>query len=151
MDEKPEKPELVIIRGPPGSGKSLFATSYFVTKKGFVHASADQWMVTRHGKYHFDPENLEYAHSECLRKTKMNLKRGKSVVVDNTFRTNAEMEPYMNLDAEITVYRMADWYGTSKNIPKHVMKRHRKCTESVVKEKLVTYDNAKKEIVYVEK
>ena len=60
--------ELVLMLGPPASGKSTFAKRYLVKPAGYFHVNRDTLGT----------------QDKCLKATESALKEGKSVVVDNT-------------------------------------------------------------------
>jgi bifunctional polynucleotide phosphatase/kinase len=62
-----KQPELLLLVGPPASGKSTFAQKYLVPK-GYVHVNQDTLKTKE----------------KCLAAVREALKQGKSVVVDNT-------------------------------------------------------------------
>lgn len=80
---------LYLIRGLPGSGKSALAIQL-----GVPSVSADDYFY-HDGVYVFDPTLLAEAHGESLRSAELELRRGGSVAVANTFTCRWEMEPYL--------------------------------------------------------
>ena len=89
---------LVLVRGLPGSGKSLFATSTAQTV-----VSADDFFVWD-GKYTFEPAKLPEAHAWCQRTVRESLitqPHRKVVAVANTFSQRWELEPYLKMAEEI--------------------------------------------------
>ncbi len=90
-------PELVIIRGLPGSGKSTYAKAQFPHHK---HFEADMFFV-RDGKYRFDFTKLNEAHDWCVGETARALYNGHDVVVTNTFIQTWEFDSYMSAVSDI--------------------------------------------------
>jgi predicted kinase len=87
---------LIIVRGIAGSGKSTFAELMSEDGKYSV-LSADQYFE-KNGEYIFKPEFLSEAHLWCRSKVFDEMKLGiKKIFVANTFTTDGEIEPYINL------------------------------------------------------
>lgn len=89
--------QLILIRGLPGSGKTTMAKVLALI--GFEHYEADQHFE-QSGSYHYDPAEIQLAHSECLRKACDAMDRKVNCVVSNTFTRLWEMQPYL-LQAKI--------------------------------------------------
>lgn len=88
--------KLTLVRGLPGSGKSTYAKAMAETEGGVV-IEADMYMVDAEGKYKYDRTKLQMCHEMCLRKTEIELLKGKSVFVANTFTRRWEMQPYKDV------------------------------------------------------
>lgn len=83
---------LYIVRGIPGSGKTTFAR----TLSPF-HYEADQYFM-EDGEYKFDASKLNLAHKYCNEAVESALKASMTrVVVSNTFTTEKEVKPYLEL------------------------------------------------------
>ena len=83
---------LIILRGLPGSGKSTFAKSI-----GGRYAEADQYFM-EDGEYKFDASKLKDAHLWCQSIVDSYMRNDfEKVVVSNTFTTEKELEPYLEL------------------------------------------------------
>jgi predicted kinase len=97
--------ELFLVRGCPGSGKSLLAKSI-----GGVHYEADMYFM-EDDKYQFDVTKLKDAHQWCQNSVEAVMKGWGNVlpvnkiVVSNTFTQEWEMKPYFDL-AEKHGYRV---------------------------------------------
>jgi len=73
--------KVVILRGPSGSGKSVYASNHFRPSK---LVSADNFFVVD-GEYKFDPSRIGMAHADCMHQFLMLLNEGAElIVVDNT-------------------------------------------------------------------
>lgn len=66
------KPVMIILRGPPGAGKSTLAETCF---PDYVRCSADDHFM-KNGKYVFDRYEIQVAHDVCYVKAKKNLAFG---------------------------------------------------------------------------
>lgn len=94
-------PTLTLVRGLPGAGKSTYfqhlaGEAEKEQKELPVHYEADMFFC-RHGKYVFIPTLLGAAHNWCIKKTAEMLRRGRDVVVTNTFHRASELRPYLKM------------------------------------------------------
>lgn len=151
-----QKPELILIRGPPGSGKSTAAT--FFIKKGFRSMCTDDYFTvynsqTKQKEYQFDESKLGEYHKRCLEQTKTLLRCGNNVVVHNTFRTKEEIQPYLNaanlLGVDVMVLRMASQFKSTKDIPEKVMKKYLTQIDRIDGERQVRYDVERQQLAYI--
>lgn len=111
---------LILVRGLPGSGKSTIAKSFI----GFEHYEADMYHMVR-GEYCYDQDRAVSAHAWCQSKTLEALSNGKNVVVSNTFVTNKEMQPYINICESLgivpTIIEAKGNYQNDHNVPDEVL------------------------------
>lgn len=87
-------PNLYLIRGVPGAGKSTLAGN-LATK---CVAADDYFDKNFNGE--FKPHLLGEAHLFCMLDTEAFMQQGYDVAVHNTFTRESEMEPYFNLAKE---------------------------------------------------
>lgn len=119
---------LYLIRGLPGSGKTTFVENVFTDA---FHFEADQYFYDEEGEYNFDPSKLELAHRYCFRVTKEKLKKGYDVCVSNTFTTEKELEPYLELakelGVEVTCLILENRHGNESvhNVPEETVEKMR--------------------------
>lgn len=88
----PRRPELVLVRGLPGVGKSQVARLYAATH---AHIEADLFFAQSDGRIdRIVPHQFPEAHGWCQAWTGALLRRRYNVVVANTFITQASMAWY---------------------------------------------------------
>lgn len=78
---RPDRQELVLLVGPPASGKSTFVRRYFLPCGKYEHVSRD---ILKDMK-------------KCVSSADAALKAGRSVVIDNTSPKKADREPFIKL------------------------------------------------------
>lgn len=94
---------LIICRGKSGSGKTTFAklieSICNISQIGCKIICADDYFMSKDGKYKFDVSKLGYAHKTCLNRTydALCVQQIPIVVVHNTFTTEKEINPYIQL------------------------------------------------------
>ncbi len=101
---------LILVRHLPGAGSSTFASNieelYFSAGGYLAVHSADAYFYengpTDKG-YDFDASKLHLAHIQCLERTKTDLLLKRDVMVTNTFTTEKELKPYLELAKELDV------------------------------------------------
>ena len=87
--------KLLIVRGISGSGKSTFVED--LVSDDIEWCEAD-WYFGSFDNYKFDHTKLKDAHAWCQCQIESHMKNGtEKVVVSNTFTTEREMKPYLNL------------------------------------------------------
>ena len=88
---------ITLVRGLPGSGKTTFAEAMAGPLDAVI--SADDFFVDRlTGEYKFDASLLGMAHASCRTRTELQMKTGLlRIFVANTFTTEKEMAPYIEL------------------------------------------------------
>lgn len=94
-------PNLLIIRGAPGSGKSTIANALCVGPGLFdFWFEADHWMTDLDGCYKFNPKRLEECHNECFKAVARSLSKGWNTIVSNTNLEQWQFERYVKLADE---------------------------------------------------
>lgn len=88
-----DRPRLFLIRGLPGSGKSMLAKS--IADKVFEN---NDFFVDLDGNYNFTKTNMLYAESETYNRVRTAMEdRTPKIAVANTFIRNSELQPYIKL------------------------------------------------------
>lgn len=119
------KPNLVIVRGSSGSGKTTYASRLAETQ-GYKHFENDNFFVNEQGEYNFDFAFHKEAKQQCLDLVTSALNHGEDVVVSNTFNTLREMEPYLALYANIKVVEMFLDFENVHAVPDAVIQQKKK-------------------------
>lgn len=84
--------ELILVRGCSGSGKSTVAKMF-----NDIVISADDYF-TRDGEHRFDGTKLGAAHKQCYDRVACSMNnKVERIVVANTFTTEKELRPYIEL------------------------------------------------------
>ena len=83
----------ILVRGVSGAGKSTFVQECFGS---FCNLEADMYFM-KDGEYMFNHCKLKQAHHWCQSETERQMKFGYDIVVSNTFTTEWEMKPYLDL------------------------------------------------------
>ncbi len=115
---------LFLCRGLPGSGKSTLAkllTDYI--------CEADDYFM-HDGEYKFDAMKLGQAHTYCQEKVRGYMQANRYlIVVSNTFTTNKEMKPYLELCEQYGytpfVIHCENQFGNVHNVPEEALVRMR--------------------------
>ncbi len=99
--------KLIIMRGIPGSGKSMTASA--IAPPEAICSADDYFLDDKTGEYTFRPHELAAAHAACLRKA-ISCVHSKTpiVIIDNTNIRLAHFTEYVQL-AEIAGYEV-DFY-----------------------------------------
>ena len=90
------KRRMILLRGLPGSGKNTLGELY-----GQSAIAADDYFTDPEGNYAFDAGKLPAAHAWCQQEAARELLSCDTVIVANTFSQRWELQPYLDLAAEL--------------------------------------------------
>lgn len=123
-------PNLIIIRGLPGSGKSTYAKTNYPS---YAHVEADQYFIDLHGFYDYRKTDIIPAHNWCYSKVKDLLSKGLNVVVSNTFTRLDFITRYISIpvDFDVSIVEMLNNYGSIHNVPESEMKKMKKAWQEI--------------------
>lgn len=115
-------PNLTLIRGLPGSGKSTFAKTLRC-----LHYEADSFFLDSCGNYKYDIKLIGAAHDWCYGVTVKALRQGHSVAVSNTFTKLWELDRYMAIPSildgvEVRIVEMRTQYENIHGVPEDKLK-----------------------------
>ena len=117
----PERNTMLILQGPPGSGKSAFARKAATKTINAVIVSTDDWHYNDQGVYEFQPANIGRYHQATQQKARVLLALGCSVIVDNTNILNKHIKPYVQMaleyEAEVKFIRLDGNFANSHGVP----------------------------------
>ena len=108
MDTIVTQGDLILLRGLPGSGKTLLASIILQSPSGYEPEilSVDDFFVNNDGVYDFDPTKIKEAENYCQFRCSERMRQQKArIVVANTFTHDWEMEEYFKM-AERYNYRV---------------------------------------------
>jgi energy-coupling factor transporter ATP-binding protein EcfA2 len=140
---------IVLLRGHSGAGKTTYARSLIKAlpeyQKGII-CSADNYFMSKDGKYNFDYKKLDLAHRDCFCRFWTSIvTSGKYdlVIVDNTNTRLYELSPYImaakvNMEAgdtlEIKRFECSVSLAADRNVhcvPRGSIENMKKRTESL--------------------
>jgi predicted kinase len=118
-------PELVLVRGLPGAGKTTHSKKHF---SHYKHFEADLYFISKKtGEYKFDCTKLNAAHKWCQEQTYNSLRNGHDTVVSNTFISAWELDSYLsiitqlllehNVEVSLRVVEMKTQYQNIHGVP----------------------------------
>lgn len=141
-------PNLLIVRGLPGSGKSTFAKSILdnfddcaLVTKSFNntvythHYEADMFFESN-GEYNFQSKYISHAHTWCYNNVLKSLLDGNNTIVSNTFVKFWELEKYLDIldyipDVNITVVELHTQFDSIHNVPADTIAKMKKSWEEI--------------------
>jgi predicted kinase len=146
-----KKPQILyLVRGSSGSGKSTVANTirnYLEIEveeyvNPFVlHLETDARFYDAEGNYNFDASKLSEYHKGCLDATKVSLENGYTVIVSNTFTSEWELEPYVNLaksmDIPVQIITVQSNFKSIHNVPAETLQKQKARMKSCDMEKLL--------------
>ena len=149
---RPGTQHLVLIRGPPGAGKSTFAKESFPDYH-LLEADAFPGYYTK-GYYCFSPALVGAAHDWCVQQVRASLLARNNVVVCNTMVTQGEVDKYrspfpdqwswrlgdsmMPPGVAVRVIRMQGRFQSVHNVPQGVVDRMRQNMQPIDDEEVYT-------------
>lgn len=121
------KPQLVIVRGIPGSGKSTFAAEISRETGLFVFES-DEYFI-RNGVYQFDAGKISAAHEWCRQRIYENVYTGDGAIVSNCETRWRDLKALLSLGwdtgSEVHVVDMLGRFESVHGVPEFRMVKKR--------------------------
>lgn len=145
-------PNLLIIRGLPGSGKSIFAKSILNVSNdcALVSKSFNNIIYTHHyeadmffendGIYNFQRKFVSFAHDWCYTNVIKSLLCGNNTIVSNTFVKFWELEKYLDIpylfnnSVAISVIELCTQFDSIHNVPTDTIKKMKANWEEIPQE-----------------
>lgn len=116
--------KLILIRGLPGSAKSTLAK--MIATENCIHLEADMYFM-KDGEYHWRASDISVAHAWCQSRTHDELSNGNSAIVSNTFTTQKEIDPYLEIARKYNIkpmiILMQNDFGNVHNVPQEAIDR----------------------------
>lgn len=116
------QPNLTIVRGHQGSGKTTQALALQAKEPDLLHFENDHFLEGDEG-YVYSPERHARAKVQCLETVERMLDAGNRVVVASTFTTLAELQPYLDLvpGEPVRVFEMFGDFENTHGVPQEVI------------------------------
>lgn len=120
--------DLLLLRGPPGCGKTAIAKAIVASKSSALEVAADDYMVNENGEYEFDHRRRAECHGKCLVQAEDWMRDKCSlIIIHNTFTKNWEMGAYFELAKKygyrVHVLKKEGNYGNIHSVPKVTIDR----------------------------
>ena len=145
--------KVIILSGIPGSGKSSWASRYFVENRYLLAEffSADFFFICPDGKYLFNRSRLPEAHAECLKMFSTAVlstdegPKPRVLLVDNTNTSALEIAPYAALalawgwELEIWTFKCPPELGAARNVHGVPLKTCKDMAERLANRRLPPY------------
>lgn len=135
----PEQPELIILQGPPGSGKSGVARKLANKIINAVIVSTDERHFNDDGKYEFKKDQVARFHQQTQQKAQVLMSLGCTVIVDNTNILNAHVKPYVmaaeKYGFKVRFIRVDGNYPNTHGVPDDIVQKMRSMMEDLSVEK----------------
>lgn len=116
---------IYIIRGVPGSGKSTLA-KMIQESTGADHFEADMYFDGPEG-YRFDASRIRQAHEWCQGKFLDSIRKGRDVIISNTFVKKWEMEFYIHQAKthgyNVQIITLKGEFQNVHNVPQAIVER----------------------------
>ena len=144
-------PNLLIVRGLPGSGKSTFAKSILDNSNdcALVTKSFNNMVYTHHyeadmffennGVYNFNKNYISNAHDWCYSNVVKSLLDGNNTIVSNTFVKLWELKKYLDLlntipEISLTVVELQTQFKGIHDVPADTIKKMKTNWEEIPEE-----------------
>lgn len=144
-------PNLLIVRGLPGSGKSTFAKSILdnsddcalVTKSFnntvYTHHYEADMFFENNGVYNFNKNYISNAHDWCYSNVVKSLLDGNNTIVSNTFVKLWELKKYLDLlntlpEISLTVVELQTQFKGIHDVPADTIKKMKTNWEEIPEE-----------------
>lgn len=138
---------VVIMQGPPGSGKSTLGAKIAVGLTCQICSTDDLHLEYPGARYVFKPERAGELHRSNQMRVLGFLKRGISVVVDNTNIRAWEARPYVemarNFGAEVVFVRCNGRFANVHGVPEERVEAMRAAMEELSVERCLQAERPK--------
>jgi predicted kinase len=137
---------LFILQGVPGSGKSTLAA--YLCKYGTTSICSTDYYFIVDGEYKFDPSKLAAFHEANQAASSNFLKRGYSVIVDNTNIKRIHAKPYVKVAYELGIpvvfIRVNGPFKSTHGVPESTIERMRNEMEDLTLESVLAAEEQPK-------
>jgi predicted kinase len=122
---------LYLIRGLPGAGKSTLSETIANQDRFVFQIEADEYFINGDGVYVWNAKRVHHAHKWCFDTTENLMKFGHDGIVSNTFTTEKELKPYLDLAVKygysVTSMIVENRHGNASihDVPEETMQKMR--------------------------